>query len=277
MRSSEEITRTVLIVIGSIILTLFAIIPFIWMMIVSFFQDPYFLHTGDMTAGWMNYYDVLTTTEYNFPQYFQNSIIISLTTAVVVSFISALSGYAVSRMRFPGRQAVPLFALAMSMFPQVCIVGFLYNTFAGWGWLNTYQALILPYISWTVPIALWINMSYFQQIPLELDKAALVDGAGRLKIIFSIILPIALPGMFSAFLLVFLAAFNEFLFALMLTRDATVRTITVGIAFFQGYMGQVPWGHLMAASAIAAVPLVTITVIFQRYVVAGLAGGAVKG
>ena len=163
------------------------------------------------------------------------------------------------------------------MFPQISIVGYLYLLFSELGWLNTHISIILPYIAWTVPIALWINMSYFSQIPLDLDKAALVDGASRSKTLFKIILPIALPGIFSSFLLVFIACFNEFLFAMMLTIDYNAQTLPVGIAMFQGLHGETPWGNLMAASAIASVPLVILTLIFQRYIVQGLLGGAVKG
>ncbi len=224
-----------------------------------------------------NYILLLTDKSLRFGNYFWNSIIVSIITSLVVSLISSLAGYAVSRMRFPGRIAIPLFILAMSMFPQISIVGYLLKLFSNIGLFNTYAALVFPYIAWTVPIALWINMSYFSQIPVDLDKAALVDGAGRLKIIFRIVLPVALPGIFSSLLLVFIACFNEFLFAITLTSDWTAQTLPIVIARFEGFHGKVAWGPTMAASAIAAVPLVILTLIFQRYVVQGLVGGAVKG
>ena len=180
-------------------------------------------------------------------------------------------------MRFPGRKALPLFVLAMSMFPPVSIVGYVYRLFSNIGLLNTHMALILPYTALMVPLALWINMSYFSQIPKDLDKAAIVDGASRLKILTRIILPIAIPGIFSSFLLVFIASFNEFLFALMLTIDPNAQTLPVGIAMFEGLHGEIPWGNLMAASTMATLPLVGLTLIFQKYIVQGLMGGAVKG
>ncbi|OHD59791.1 MAG: hypothetical protein A2014_11660 [Spirochaetes bacterium GWF1_49_6] len=120
-------------------------------------------------------------------------------------------------------------------------------------------------------------MSYFTQIPLELDKAALVDGASRTKTLVRVILPIALPGIFSSFLLVFIGGFNEFLFAVMLTSSPAAQTIPVGIASFSGLYGETSWGMVMAASFIASLPLIILTLIFQRYIVQGLAAGSVKG
>lgn len=277
MKSNEEYIRIGLLLVGGIFLFLFAVTPFIWMIIVSLSKDPYFLVSNNFEFTFQNYIDILTGQGSNFPANFRNSMIVSISVSVIVTIISSLAGYAVSRMRFPGRIAVPLFILGMSMFPQISIVGFIYNWFANMGILNTHIGLVMPYTALTVPIALWINMSYFSQIPIDLDKAALVDGTPRMKIVYKIILPIALPGLFSSFLLVFIACFNEFLFALMLTSDVAAQTIPVGIAAFEGSKGQVPWGQVMAASGVASVPLVILTLIFQRYVVQGLAGGAVKG
>ncbi|MEW6519808.1 MAG: carbohydrate ABC transporter permease [Thermodesulfobacteriota bacterium] len=145
------------------------------------------------------------------------------------------------------------------------------------GWINTYPALIFPYIAWVLPLTLWILVSYFAQIPLDLDKAALVDGCSRIQILVHVILPVAAPGIFSTFLLAFIFAFNEFLFALMLTADYRARTIPVGIALFQGLHGQIPWGRIMAASVVTTLPVVVLTLIFQRRIVQGLTRGAVKG
>jgi len=273
----EASLKSVLLFIGSLFLLAFTLSPFIWMVWISFTTRPDFLTTGTAEYTFQNYIDVLTSKPLHFLDYFKNSLIISIITSLLVTLIASFAAYAVSRMRFPGRIAIPLFILAMSMFPQISIVGYLYLLFSELGWLNTHISIILPYIAWTVPIALWINMSYFSQIPLDLDKAALVDGASRSKTLFKIILPIALPGIFSSFLLVFIACFNEFLFAMMLTIDYNAQTLPVGIAMFQGLHGETPWGNLMAASAIASVPLVILTLIFQRYIVQGLLGGAVKG
>jgi multiple sugar transport system permease protein len=255
----------------------FTLGPFIWMIWISVADSADFLITGQVKYSFENYYQVLTAHSLHFLDYLKNSLIISTITALVVTVFSGMAAYAVSRMRFPGRSVIPLLILAMSMFPQISIVGYLFAMFSKAGLINSHMALILPYIAWTIPIALWINMSYFSQIPIDLDKAALVDGAGRMKVLRKIIFPLALPGIFSSALLVFIACFNEFLFAIMLTIDYTAQTLPVGIALFQGLHGEIPWGNLMAASAIASVPLVILTLIFQRYIVQGLMGGAVKG
>jgi multiple sugar transport system permease protein len=273
----EDVLRRVLLVLGSVALVVFALAPFVWMVWVSFASRPDFLVTGSAVYTLGNYRDVLTSKSLHFASYFGNSLVVSAVTALAVTMMACFAGYAVSRMRFPGRIAVPLFVLGMSMFPQISIVGYLYRLFSGLGWLNTYAALILPYIALTVPLALWINMSYFAQIPADLDRAALVDGAGRAKTLFTVVLPIALPGIFASFLLVFIQCFNEFLFAIMLTIDFHAQTLPVGIALFEGTHGEIPWGNLMAASVLGSMPLVVLTLICQKYIIAGLAGGAVKG
>jgi len=262
---------------GSILLLLFTLGPFVWMLWVSLASRPDLVLQGEATYGFGNYVNVLTSPTLHFGAYFRNSLIVAIVASVAVTAIASVAGYAVSRIRFPGRLLVPIFVLAMSMFPPISIVGYLYKLFAGSGLLNTHTALILPYAALTVSLGLWINMSYFAQIPVELDEAALVDGAGRLTALFRVVLPLALPGIFSAFLLVFIACFNEFLFALMLTLDPSAQTLPVGIALFEGLHGEVPWGNLMAASALATLPLVLLTVVFQRFIVQGLTGGAVKG
>jgi multiple sugar transport system permease protein len=213
------------------------------MLWISLADRADFLITGNAAYSLRNYYQVLTSPSLHFLDYFKNSLLISSITTVVVTLFSSVAAYADSRMRFPGRAFIPMLILAVSMFPQISIVGFLFDMFAKVGLINHHLALILPYIAWTVPIALWINLSYFSQIPLELDKAALVDGAGRMKVLCKIIFPVVLPGIFSSALLVFIACFNEFPFAIMLIIDYTAQTLPVGIALFQGLHGEIPWGN----------------------------------
>jgi multiple sugar transport system permease protein len=163
------------------------------------------------------------------------------------------------------------------MFPQISLIGYLYKLMRSTGLINTYVALVFPYIAWTIPLGFWILLSYMMQIPKALDDAALADGAGRFLIFRRIVLPVSAPGILSAVLLVFIAAFNEFLFALMLTTDQSARTIPVGIALFEGLHGQIPWGYIMAASTVASLPLVLLAVLFQRYVIQDVTRGALKG
>jgi multiple sugar transport system permease protein len=163
------------------------------------------------------------------------------------------------------------------MFPQISLIGYLYKFMRSAGLINTYLALVFPYIAWTIPLAFWIMLSYMLRIPKAFDDAARADGAGRFMIFRKIIVPVAAPGIFSAILLVFIAAFNEFLFALMLTTDQSARTIPVGIALFEGLHGEIPWGYIMAASTVASIPLVLLAVAFQRYVIQDVTRGAIKG
>ncbi len=163
------------------------------------------------------------------------------------------------------------------MFPQISIIGYLFRLMTNLGWINTYFALMFPYMTLGMPLALWIMLSYFSQIPVELDKAGLVDGASRFQILRKIIFPVALPGILSALLLAFIFSFNEFMFSLMLTIDYNARTIPVGIALFQGLHGEIPWGYIMASSVIATVPVIILALVFQRYIIEGLSRGAVKG
>lgn len=273
----EKTLKGILLYTGVCFLLLFTLLPVLWMLWISFTSRPDFLFTGFIKYTIDNYRDVLTSRSLHFLAYVKNSLIVSVITAGVVTCLSSCAGYAVSRMRFPGRIAVPLFVLALSMFPPISIVGYLYRFFSNAGMLNTHSALILPYIALAVPLSLWIIMSYFSQIPLDLDKAGRIDGANRFTVLMKIVLPIALPGIFSSFLLVFIASFNEFLFALMLTVDFHAQTLPVGIALFEGMHGEIPWGHIMAASTIASVPLVIVTLLFQKYIIQGLTAGAVKG
>jgi multiple sugar transport system permease protein len=247
------------------------------MIVVSFGKNPDFLLPKVAYLFTLeNYKSICTVKSVHFIDYLKNSLIISSIVATISVLIASLSAYAISRLKFPGRVLIPITIIALSMFPQISIVGYLFKLMSNLGWINTYNSLIFPYIAWAMPLALWIVLSYFMQIPEELDEAALMDGATRIQILFRVIFPIALPGLFSTLLLIFIFSFNEFLFALMLTTDWRARTIPIGIALFQGLHGEIPWGEIMAASVIAVVPLVLLTLIFQRNIIEGLTRGALK-
>jgi multiple sugar transport system permease protein len=248
------------------------------MMAVSLSGNPDFLGASvDFTLSLKNYLDVLTIKSLHFLDYLRNSLLISGIVAASGAMIAALAAYAISRMEFKGRFVLALAVLAFSMFPQISLIGYLFKFMRSCGLINTYPALVLPYIAWTIPLAFWILLSYIIQIPKDFDDAALADGAGRFLIFRKIILPVSAPGILSAVLLVFIAAFNEFLFALMLTTDHASRTIPVGIALFEGLHGEIPWGYIMAASAIASLPLIILSTLFQRYVIQDVTRGALKG
>jgi multiple sugar transport system permease protein len=274
----EGRVKSVLLAIGIAFMLVFCISPFVWMMAVSLSGNPDFLSQGvDFTLTLKNYVDVLTVKSLHFLDYLRNSLFVSGVVAVTCAMIAALGAYAISRIEFRGRFVISLAVLAFSMFPQISLIGYLYKFMRSSGLINTYPALLLPYIAWIMPLAFWILLSYIIQIPKDFDDAARADGAGRFLIFRKIILPVTAPGILSAVLLVFIAAFNEFLFALMLTTDHTSRTIPVGIALFEGLHGEIPWGYIMAASAIASLPLIILSTLFQRYVIQDVTRGALKG
>ena len=272
----EEKIKKVLLIVSSIFMVIFSLVPFIYMFLTSINLSPDFLLTG-LNITLLNYKSVLTTKSLHFLDYIRNSLIVSFVSAFIAVLISGLSAYAITRLEMKGKIFILLFILAISMFPQISLIGYLFELMTRFGIINTYSSLILPYVAWIVPLSLWILVSYFSQIPKELDKAAIIDGCSELQVLFKVILPVSLPGIFSTFLLSFIFAFNEFIFALVLTIDHNARTIPVGIALFEGLHGEIPWGNIMTASVIAIIPIVVITLIFEKHIIGGLTKGAVKG
>jgi len=274
----ENTVKNLLVFAGMALCLIFCLFPFIYMIMISLSTRADFLaQQVPFRFTLDNFNAVLTDRSLHFPDYLRNSIVISLISAFSCVVIASLAAYAITRLQFPGKMYLLFFALAVSMFPQIGLVGYLFKFMTRLGWINTYQALLLPYTAWILPLSLWILVSYFSQIPRELDKAALVDGCTHRQVLCKVILPVAAPGILSVFLLSFIFAFNEFMFALMLTTDYKARTIPVGIALFQGLHGQTPWGNIMAASVITTLPVVILTLVFQRRIMAGLTRGAVKG
>jgi multiple sugar transport system permease protein len=275
---SEERVQRILLYCGVAGIFLFCLAPFFYMVLTGVSLRPDFVRPEiPLTLTPLHIETVLTDASLHFLDYLRNSLIISAIAATSAVLVASLAAYALTRLEVPGRLLVLFFILGVSLFPQVSLVSYLYKFMAGLDWINTWQALILPYIAWTLPLAVWILYSYFSQSPRDLYRAALVDGCTRLQVLIRVVLPVAAPGVFSTFLLAFIFAFNEFLFALMLTTDYTARTVPVGIALFEGLHGELPWGEIMAASTVATLPVVLLTLAFQRRIVQGLTRGAVKG
>jgi multiple sugar transport system permease protein len=274
----EKTIQKILVYIGVVFCLVFCLFPFVYMLAVSLSTRADFLSqqvTFKFTLD--NFRAVLTDRSLHFLDYLRNSIVVSLLSAFFCVAVASSAAYAITRLRFPGKMYLLFFTLAVSMFPQIGLVGYLFKFMTRLGWINTYQGLLFPYTAWILPLSLWILVSYFSQIPRELDKAALVDGCTYWQSLRKIILPVAAPGVLSVFLLSFIFAFNEFMFALMLTTNYKARTIPVGIALFQGLHGQTPWGNIMAASVVTMLPVVILTLVFQRRIISGLTRGAVKG
>lgn len=274
----EEKVKTVITLTVAIFMTLFCMVPFIYMVVTSLSKNSDFLSLqSEFRFTFGNYRNIFTTRTLHFFEYLRNSIIISGVSAIISVLIASLAAYSITRVSLPAKNFILLFTLSMSMFPQICLVGYLFSFMTKLGWINTYPALIFPYIAWILPLSLWILVSYFIQLPKELDKAAIIDGCSTWQVIYRVIFPVARPGLFCATLLAFIFAFNEFMFALMFTTDHTARTIPVGIALFQGLHGEIPWGNIMAASTITTIPIVILVMIFQNNIIQGLTSGALKG
>lgn len=262
---------------GAVLTAVFCLGPFAYMAVTAISERPDFLRPGAEFSFTLDHLrTVLFSDSLHFPAYLLNSLLVSALTAFVTVSVASVAAYAFTRLPMRGKAVLLMAILAVSMFPPVSLVSYLFRSMSALGWVNTYQALVLPYVAWTLPLSLWILVSYFSQIPRDIDRAAIVDGCSRLQVLVRIILPVAAPGVFSTALLAFIFAFNEFLFALMLTTDHHARTVPVGIALFEGMHGEVPWGEIMAAATVTTVPVVLLTLVFQRRIVQGLTRGAVK-
>ena len=255
---------------------LFLLIPVLYMVLTASSEQPDFL--GKPYRFTIRHFrEILSVPSLHFVRYCINSFVISFIGAAVTTLIASGGAYAVTRFPFRGKNILLMGILALSMFPQICIAGYLFRIIAAAGMVNTWVGLLLPYVAWVMPLTFWILISYFAQIPRELDRAAFIDGCSPFGTLVSIIFPLAAPGLFSTMLLTFIFAFNEFMFALMLTTDHTARTVPVGIALFQGLHGELPWGTIMAASVITTIPVIVLSLVFQRRIMQGLTRGAVKG
>jgi multiple sugar transport system permease protein len=192
--------------------------------------------------------------------------------------LATFAAYAIVRLRFRGRKLVLGAALSIAMFPPVAVVGPLFNLWRTLGLYDTWPGLILPYMTFTLPLAIWTLSAFFREIPWDLDQAARVDGATPLQAFRHIIVPLAAPGVFTAAILVFIFAWNDFLFAAALTSSNEARTVPAAIAFFTGSSRfELPTGSIAAASVVVTVPVTLLVLVFQRRIVAGLTAGAVKG
>lgn len=208
----------------------------------------------------------------------RNSVIVSLVTVAIALIVGAAAAYALGRLKFRGRSFVLYIILAMTMFPAISILGSLFEMIRRFELYNTMQGLVITYMTFTLPFTVWVLANFFKAMPGELEEAALVDGSTPFQAFYKILLPLALPGLVTTGLLAFIAAWNEFLFALTFTNTYDARTVQPAIASFRGNTQfDEPWGSIMAASVVVTVPLVVLVLIFQRKILAGLTAGAVKG
>jgi multiple sugar transport system permease protein len=205
-----------------------------------------------------------------------NSFVVAGLSTALCIFVSALAAYAIVRLRIPGRNVVLSILLAVSMFPLISLMVPLFQTMRTLGWLNTYPALVFPYAVLSMPVCTLVMASFFQDIPADLENAAMIDGCSRLGALWHVVVPLAAPGVFTAAILAFVNAWDEFLLALTLSSRVTSRTLPVGITLYQGEFA-FPWPIISAALVVAIVPVCVLIAIFQERVVSGLTAGGVKG
>ncbi len=214
--------------------------------------------------------------QYGLLHYIVNSAIVAGSATLITIAIGSLAAYAIARFNLKWTNFYLFLLLAISMFPQIAIAGPVWTILDRLELLNTYPGLVAAYISLSLPLAIWILTTFFREVPGEIEEAALLDGCSRIQALYKIVLPLAAPGILTAALLVFIHAWNEFFFALIIMTDPNIQTLPVGIALFPGEY-TMPWGEIAAASTIATMPLILLTLVFQRGIVRGLSAGAVKG
>jgi ABC-type glycerol-3-phosphate transport system permease component len=251
--------------------------PFYWAIVSSFtpearlFQRPSLVPTTLV----LDHYRALFT-ERNFWVPIRNSLIVAGATTAICVTVGGLCAYALARLSFRGKGPLLGLILAVSVFPQISVVSPLYLLLRRLHLINTYPGLILPYLTFAMPLTVWLLVGFFRQLPAELEEAAMVDGASRLRALREVILPLALPGLAATAILTFVYSWNEFLFALSFTLGPERQTVPVAIALFRGQY-QVPWGQILAAAIVATAPVALLVLLFQRRIVQGLTAGAVKG
>lgn len=272
--------RTARTYLGVAIIVIWGLAPFYWMVVTSFREVPFTYDTTPWPTHvtWENYETAFSTKTGNrFAQSLVNSLIISGITTLIGLAVGVFAAYALARLQFKGKYLVLGFVLAASMFPGVALVTPLFQLFSDIGWFGTYQALIIPNISFVLPLTIYTLTAFFREMPWELEEAAKIDGATPGQAFRKVILPLAAPGLFTTAILAFIAAWNEFVIASQLSNLRTA-PVTVAIANFAGSQPRVePYTATMAAGTVVTVPLIIMVLLFQRKIVAGLTAGGVKG
>jgi multiple sugar transport system permease protein len=260
-----------------IVLYLFIIIfPFFWVTVTSFRPEAEIwsanaLKLRGATYTSANYVNLFKTTILNS---LKNSLIISTITTVYVTMIASLCAYSIARLEFKFKKLLTVIILATSMFPQMIVIGPIYRVFVKLGWTNSYY-ISLPYSMITLPIAVFILITHFSQIPKEMEESAIMDGSSKINTFFKIILPLAAPGIFTSAIMTFIGAWNEFLLSLTLNTNEAWRTATVSISFLRGQF-EIFWGQVTAATVVVTIPTLIIVILFQRQIVSGITSGALK-
>jgi multiple sugar transport system permease protein len=250
----------------------------LWLVSLSFKTPAAVLDPSFIPAAWTwgNYDQILNTSQFIRPLI--NSIGIGLIATAIAVVLASMAAYAVARLRFPGKSVLIGMALLIAIFPQIALVTPLFNIERSLGLFDTWPGLIIPYIAFGLPLGIYTLSAFFREIPWELEKAAKVDGATPFQAFIRVIAPLAAPGMVTTAILVFLACWNDFLFAISFTSTLSSRTAPAALEYFSGSSQfTVPTGPIAAAAVVITIPIIIFVLFFQRRIVAGLTSGAVKG
>jgi len=276
--AKDLVGRRWLSTLGIIIIVIYCLAPFYWMVVSalrqpndqadnSFFPSPLSMENF---AG-------VFRSDVGFGRSLVNSVIVAGTTTILTLILGTFAAYTLARLNFRFKNLAAGIIIATSMFPGISLIVPLKKLFTEIGWIDSYQAMIVPSLSFALPLAVWTLATFFRQMPKELEEAAMVDGLTRGQAFRRVILPLAAPGMFTTAIITFIAAWNEFIIALSMVNQKEMKTANVLVSQFTGISGyDSPFGTKMAAGVIVTVPLVLVVLIFQRRIIAGLTAGGVK-
>jgi multiple sugar transport system permease protein len=269
-RASWAATNAIVIVV--------ALIPVLWLASLSFKDPATFGDGGFIPTKWTlaNYRGIFQTSL--FTRALVNSVGIALIATVLAVVVGSMAAYAVARLRFPGKRVLVAVTLLIAMFPAISLVSPLFNLWRQLGLFDTWPGLIIPYLTFSLPLAIYTLSAFFREIPWELERAAQVDGATPMQAFRQVIAPLAAPGMVTTAILVFIFCWTDFVFAISLTSTSASQTVPAAIAFFSGASQfQTPIGSIAAAGVVITIPIILFVFFFQRRIVSGLTSGAVKG
>jgi multiple sugar transport system permease protein len=264
--------------LGFVVVIVVSLVPVFWLLMLSLKTPESATDGSFIPHHWTlhNYRDIFNQSV--FTSALRNSIGIGLISTALAVLLASSAAYAIARLDFPGKQTILAIALMVTLFPQVSLVGPLYNLWRQVGLFNTWPGLIIPYLTFALPLAIFVLSTFFREIPWELEQAAQIDGATPFQAFTKVIAPLAAPGLATTFIIVFLICWNDFVFAISLTATNAAETVPAAIAQFPGVSQFTqPIGDIAAAAIVVTVPVMVLVLLFQRRIVAGLTAGAVKG
>ncbi|MCK6425735.1 MAG: carbohydrate ABC transporter permease [Burkholderiaceae bacterium] len=262
------------------LVTVVSVFPFVYAISTSLKTgaDLFSISLVPASPTLRNYVELFTVAEQPFGRHIVNSILVSVAVVALSIFLGVTAAYALGRISFKGRGLLLGTILSVSMFPQVAVLAGMFEMIRALGLYNRSLGLVLPYLIFTLPFTVWVLTTFMKQLPKELEEAAIMDGCGPARIIWEVFMPLLWPALVSTGLLAFIAAWNEFLFALTFVIDNHERTVPVSISLISGASKyEIPWGKIMAASVLVTLPLIGLVLAFQKKIVSGLTAGAVKG